>query len=292
MLMSMTGFGRGESRVGGKTYQVEMKSVNHRYCDISVKLPKQISFLEERIREYVSKSTSRGKVDVYVAVNEYGDESRTVLLDEYMAKAYIDALNVLKERCGLQGDISIDLVARLPDVLRAEKACEDEEKIWQDFKPALECAIDCLIAMRRKEGEDLKKSIIEYCDAIFSRLGEIERRAPEVVREYKLKLENRIKELVSEGTADENRLAMEVAIYADRCCIDEEIVRLKSHLKQLKAAFESDQPVGRKLDFLVQEINREANTIASKSTDVGITMNIVEIKGEIEKIREQIQNIE
>lgn len=290
--MSMTGFGRGESRAGGRIYQVEMRSVNHRYCDISIKLPKQISFLEERIREYVGRSASRGKVDVFVAINEYGDESRSVLLDEYMANAYINALNILKERCGLQGDISIDLVARLPDVLRAEKTCEDEDKVWQDFKPALECATDCLIAMRKKEGEDLKNSITEHCNSIALKLDEIEARAPEVVREYKLKLENRIKEIVSEGTIDENRLAMEVAIYADRCCIDEEIVRLRSHLKQLISALEANQPVGRKLDFLVQEINREANTIASKSTGVGITMNIVEIKGEIEKIREQIQNIE
>lgn len=292
MIKSMTGFGRGSAQQEGKEFTVEIKTVNHRYVDIFVKYPRQLSFLEDKVREVVGKSLSRGKIDVYISFEDKGEDSKTVLLDEALAKAYISAIGLLKEKFELSDDASVSLISRFPDVLRVEKVEADEEKLWALLKTALESALESLIAMRIKEGDELKNSLLEKADFIESVLKLISQRSPEVVREYKAKLESRIKEIMEQQVVDENRLAMEVAIFADRCSIDEEIVRLGSHISQLRDTLNAKQPVGRKLDFLVQEMNREINTIGSKANDLVITKNVIDLKSEIEKIREQIQNIE
>ncbi|MCR4435436.1 MAG: YicC family protein [Clostridiales bacterium] len=292
MIRSMTGFGRGESKGEGKEFLIEIKTVNHRYSDIFIKVPRQISFLEDKIREYVSKRLSRGKIDVYVSYEEYGEDSKSVLLDRPLAKAYIHAMEALRDEYGLKDDISVSLVSRFPDVLKVEKVEVDEGKTWRLLEIALDSALKSLILMRENEGEGLKVSLLERASYIERILKEITLRAPDVVKEYKQKLENRIKELLDQQNIDENRLAMEVAFFADRCSIDEELVRLGSHISQLKETLDLEQPVGRKLDFLIQEMNREINTIGSKANDLSITRNVVEIKSELEKMREQIQNIE
>jgi len=292
MIRSMTGFGRGSAQGDGKEILVEIKTVNHRYSDIYIKMPRQISFLEEKVRYLVNKSLSRGKIDVYINYEDTGEDSKYVVFDESLARAYINAVQTLKAKFGLIDDISVSLISKLPDVLRVEKAEEDEEKIWDLLKTALEEALRNLIAMRESEGEGLKNSLLEKTFYIEKIVEEIALRSPDVVREYKQKLENRIKELTEQQTIDEGRLAMEVAIFADRCSIDEEIVRLKSHINQFREALNMQQPVGRKLDFLMQEMNREINTIGSKANDLAISRSVVEVKSELEKMREQVQNIE
>lgn len=292
MIKSMTGFGRGKSQAEGMECLVEIKTVNHRYSDIYIKIPRQISFLEDKVREVVSKSVSRGKADVFISFDDFGEDSRSIQIDEGLAKTYIDTLRLLKDKYQLQDDISVSLIAKFPDVLKVEKVEQDEEKIWSLLNEALESAIESLISMRSIEGEGLKNSILERTDYIENIVKEIGIRAPEVVKEYKCKLENRIKELMDQQIVDENRMATEVAIFADRCNIDEELVRLDSHIGQLRETLQSGQSVGRKLDFLVQEMNREINTIGSKANDLNITKFVVDIKSELEKIREQIQNIE
>ncbi len=292
MIKSMTGFGRGESRGEGKEFLVEIKTVNHRYSDIFIKMPRQISYLEDKVRAAISKELSRGKIDVFISFEDYGEDSKVVLIDEPLSKAYIGAVELLKDKYALKDDISVSLIAKFPDVLKVEKAEQDENVLWQLLKSALDNAVASLVSMREIEGEGLKKDLLEKTVNIERILKEIAARAPEVVKEYRQKLEGRIKELLEQQTIDENRLAMEVAIFADRCSIDEEVLRMSSHINQLREALELDMPVGRKLDFLVQEMNREINTIGSKANDLFITKNVVEVKSEVEKIREQIQNIE
>lgn len=292
MITSMTGYGRGKCSCEGKDFVVEIKTVNHRYSDVYIKMPRQISFLEDKVREEVSKAVSRGKADVYISFDDYGEDAKNVLIDEGLVKTYINAVELLKTKYNLKDDISVSLIAKFPDVLKVEKAQQDENKIWELLKEALNGAIDSLISMRRIEGEGLKRSLLERGAYIETVLKEISMRAPEVVKEYKSKLESRIKELLDQQVVDENRLSMEVAIFADRCSIDEEIVRLGSHLAQFRQILDMDGPVGRKLDFLLQEMNREINTIGSKANDLTITRFVVDVKSELEKIREQIQNIE
>jgi len=292
MIRSMTGYGRGEYENGGRKYVVEIKTVNHRYADIFVKVPRQISFIEDRVRQTVSKSLSRGKIDVYVNYESNEENSKLVLIDEVLAESYINAVRFLKDNFGLQDDISTSLISRFPDVLKVEKAEEDVDEIWEGLKIALDEAINCVIKMRENEGEGLKRDFLKKAAYVESLVEEISKRAPEVVKDYKQRLETRIKELLEQQTIDESRLAMEVAIFADRCSIDEELVRIKSHINQLREILDMDQPIGRKLDFLIQEMNREINTIGSKANDLIITKNVIEIKSEIEKIREQIQNVE
>lgn len=292
MIRSMTGFGRGDCQEDGKEFQVEIKTVNHRYSDVFIKMPRQVGFLEEKVRDMVGKAISRGKIDVYVTYNNSGDDSKSVMFDEALAKTYISAVEALRDKFGLRDDISVSLISKYPDVLKVEQAEEDEDKLWLMLNAAVENALSSLINMREIEGEGLKTDLLARALYIEKILREISLRAPEVVREYKLKLETRIKDLLEQQNMDENRLAMEIAIFADRCSIDEEIVRLGSHLGQMKETLNIQQPIGRKLDFLIQEMNREINTIGSKANDLAITRNVVEIKSEIEKMREQVQNIE
>lgn len=293
MVRSMTGFGRGTYSENGKEFSVEIKSVNHRYIDFYIKLPRQVGFLEEKVREVASKSLFRGKIDIFISFEDHSDDSRSVTLDEALASAYIQAAQKLKDKYNLMDDISVSLISKFPDVLRIEKNEDDEQQLWNALNEALLLATSSLVQMREKEGTELRASLLQKADYMEEIITQIASRSPEVVTEYKLKLENRIKELLNQQTIDENRIAMEVAIFADRCGIDEELVRLGSHLIQLRDILSTEkQPVGRKLDFLVQEINREINTIGSKSNDIIITKNVLELKSESEKIREQIQNIE
>lgn len=292
MIRSMTGFGRGECRDNGKEFLAEIKTVNHRYSDIFIKFPRQLSFLEDKVRDMVGKSISRGKVDVFIGYEDSSEDSKNVLVDEVLARTYIKAVEQLRDNYGLKDDITVSLISRFPDVLKVEKNEDDEEKLWQLLKTALEIALNSLVVMRENEGKGLKANLMERLAYIDNILKDITLRAPEVVKEYKQKLEGRIKELLDQQTVDESRLSTEVAIFADRCSIDEEIVRLGSHINQFREALDMQQPVGRKLDFLVQEMNREINTIGSKANDLAIVKNVVEIKSEIEKLREQIQNIE
>jgi len=292
MAKSMTGFGRGESQKDGKEFIVEIKSVNHRYSDFFIKLPRQFTFFEDRVREVAGKYISRGKIDIYISYEDSGTESKEVLVDEPLLKAYIDAINLIKDKYGIKDDVGVSLFAKLPDVLRVENKNEDEEELWSILSEALEIALKSLVFMREKEGILLKESLLQKADFIESIIDEISKRSKDVVNEYKVKLENRIKELLEQNVVDETRLAMEVAIFADRCSIDEELVRLASHINQLRYILNEEELVGRKLDFLIQEMNREINTIGSKANDLSITKNVVEIKSEIEKMREQVQNLE
>ncbi len=292
MIKSMTGFGRGEAREDGREFMVEIKTVNHRYTDVFIKMPRQIGFLEEKVRDLVGKAVSRGKIDVFITFSNTAEDSKNVVFDEGLAKAYIDSVKLMKDKFALRDDVTLTLVSRFPDVFRIEQAEQDEEKLWKLLKGAVENALESLISMRLHEGEGLSTDLYEKARFIESLLKDISVRAPEVVKEYKAKLENRIRDLLEQPTIDEARLATEIAIFADRCSIDEEIVRLGSHIGQLRDTLKIQQPVGRKLDFLIQEMNREINTIGSKANDLTITRNVVDIKSEIEKLREQIQNIE
>ncbi|KPU28281.1 hypothetical protein TR13x_02800 [Caloranaerobacter sp. TR13] len=293
MIKSMTGFGRGESRDNIRHFIVEIKSVNHRYNDIIIKMPKHLNYIEDRIRKHIKSKISRGRVEVYINL-EYIDESGIkVQVDLPLAKSYKEAVEILNENLYIKDKITIDLIAKFPDVIRVEKKEDDEDEVWNCLKNGLEEALNKLIEMRIREGQELAKDIRLRAKNIVDIVKTIETRSPEVVLEYKNKLRNRIEELLGESyELDESRLANEVAFFADKGNIDEEIVRLYSHVNQLISTLDVDVPVGRKLDFLIQEMNREANTIGSKASDIVITNKVVELKSEIEKIREQIQNIE
>ncbi|KPU43985.1 hypothetical protein OXPF_21500 [Oxobacter pfennigii] len=292
MLKSMTGFGRGEHEELGRSFTVEIKTVNHRYTDVSIKMPRQLSYLEDKIRKYVLGSISRGKIDVFITQDKYSEEDINIVLDDVLASSYIKALHTLRDKFELTDDISVSMVARFPDIINVTKAEEDKEQIWNTLFAAIESSMGNLMEMRTAEGEKLSQDISTRGKYIKSVVSKIEERSPVVVQEYKIKLEDRIKEVAKDVTADENRVAFEVALFADRCSIAEEVVRLYSHIDQLEDIIKQKEPVGRKLDFLVQEMNREINTIGSKANDVTIARYVVDVKSEIEKIREQIQNIE
>lgn len=288
----MTGFGRGRCERDGREFTVEIKSVNSRYCDVSVHLPVQISYLEDRIRKYILGSISRGKIDVYIAQDKYSRDDVNVSVDYALTEAYLKALAKLQDRFRLEDDITVSLVSKMPDVLTVERVGDDEDAVWQSVADAIDESLRELIEMRTTEGQKLAEDIEKRAGFIRSVVKRIEDRSPEVVSEYRNRLEDRIKTILGDIPVDQTRLAQEVAIFADKSSIDEEVVRLYSHLDQLSAILSEDEPVGRKLDFLVQEMNREINTIGSKASDLDITNNVVEVKSEIEKIREQVQNIE
>jgi len=292
MITSMTGFGRGIYSNAGKEYLVEIKAVNHRYLDTTVKTSRAYSYLEPKIRELITKQLGRGKIDVNIWIEDYGTDGRTVLVDEGLADLYVDALSKLKERYNANDNITLVLLSRFPDILKVRKDEDDEDAVWNDLKEALKGAVDSLVEMRIKEGNQLKNDIVEKSTIIEANINSIENRAPLVVEEYRTKLNNRIKDLLGDNQFDPTRLEQEIAFFADRCSVDEEITRLRSHIKQLMQTLETDQGIGRKLDFLVQEMNREINTIGSKANDLDIIRYVVEVKSEIEKVREQIQNIE
>ncbi len=291
MLRSMTGFGHSEITENDITITVEIKTVNHRYSDIFLRIPKQLSSFEERIRSLINGKIQRGKVDVYINYDNKSADGLDVVLDESLAKAYYIALKKIADNLGVRDDISATTIARFPDILKIEKQ-ENDEYIGELLEKAVSNAIEELIDMRTKEGERLKESLLTNINAIERFTLEIEKKAPVVVKEYKEKLESRLSDLIDMQIVDPARIATEVALFADKCSIDEELVRLKSHAIQMRNMLIGGSPVGKKADFLIQEMNREVNTIGSKANDLEITKNVVELKSEIEKLREQIQNIE
>lgn len=292
MSNSMTGYGKGYIEEEGRSFRVEMKAVNNRYIDLNIKMPRQISSLEDRIRRYVASKIYRGKIDIYITQDKLSKDDVVVNIDEILADSYYNALKKIKDRYSLKDDVSLSILSRFQDIITIDKREDDEEKVWSTLHKALDDAINMLTAMRSKEGSMLSADILKRCDLIYNMVTDVEKRSDVVVDEYREKLKERIKEYLGEVEVDEARLINEVAFFADKSNITEEIVRLKSHLIQLKNTIVLDEPVGKKLDFLIQEMNRETNTIGSKTTDLDITNLVVSMKSEIEKIREQIQNIE
>ncbi|MBR2062636.1 MAG: YicC family protein [Anaerotignum sp.] len=289
---SMTGYGRGEHIAEDRKFTVEMKSVNHRYNDMNIKLPRSLASLEDKIKKTIMGDVFRGKTDVYISFETFSAADVEVKVNEVLAAAYLDKLHLLEEKFSLTGANQLSLVAKFPDVITVEKAQQEEAVIWEALLPALQEAIQKFVAMRSVEGENLKKDILLKGEKIRTLVAEVKERSPIVVVEYQEKLHNRLKELLGGVDVDPQRIATEVAVFADKGCVDEEVTRLESHLVQLKEILEGGGQVGRKLDFLVQEMNRESNTIASKANDMQIVRATIELKSEIEKIREQIQNLE
>jgi uncharacterized protein (TIGR00255 family) len=290
----MTGYGRGECTMYERKFTVEIKAVNHRYNDITVKLPRAIMGFEDEIKKAISKKVFRGKLDVFVNFESFSQEDVNISVNEPLAKSYTETLRKLKSDLQLEGDVTIEMVSKFPDVITVDKNISNENtenEIRECLMKAVEDATDAFVAMREVEGETLKKNIIEKVAFVNDALQKIEERAPFVSKDYRARLEAKLADL-DEIQVDESRLLTEVMLFADKACIDEEITRLHSHISQMYSIVEESVPVGRKLDFLVQEMNRETNTIGSKSNDIQITNHVVDIKSEIEKIREQIQNIE
>ncbi len=292
MVRSMTGFGRGEATVDSRDIVVEIKSVNHRYFEFNCRTTRGYGFLEEKLKSYIKEYVHRGKIDVFVSLSQKEDTESIVKINPSLAKGYINALRTLTDEYGIRDDISVSTVAAYTDIFQIRKAPEDEEEVWLAVKPVLDTALNNFVKMRETEGEKLKADIMSRAETILSIVDEIEKRSPERVTEYEARLKERIKELLGSAEFDEQRVLTEVAIFADKVAVDEETVRLRSHFDQLKLLMESDDEIGRKIDFIIQEMNREANTIGSKSNDSDLAHKVVDIKAEIEKIREQIQNIE
>ncbi len=294
MVRSMTGFGRGENSDEIKSFTVEIKSINHRYNDIIVKTPKHMNYLEEKIKKLAKQYVVRGRVEIYISLEYIKESDVEVSVNIPLAMSYKAALLEICDGLGIEKDIDLNLITKFPDILKTEKKQEDEEQVWDILEPSLISALQNLLDMREIEGSLLSEDIVEKTIKIENVIAEIEKRAPRIVIEHKEKLVSRIEELLeNQCEIDQNKLSNEVAYFADKASIDEELVRFKSHIIQLRSTLvSSEEPVGRKLDFLIQEINREINTIGSKVSDVDVTNNVVEIKTELEKIREQIQNIE
>lgn len=289
---SMTGYGRMSVERDGRQLTVELKSVNHRFLDLSFRMPRSFNFLEDSARKLIGEYLSRGHVDLFATYRNTREDSRRVEVDQALLDAYMTALDNIAETTGLEDDRTLSLATRLPDVLTVAEADEDQDALRDLMREALTGALEQMQAMREKEGEALKSDISSRIDTLEKMTGEIEARYPETVAEYQQKLKARVEELLGGAAMDEQRLMQEVAIMADRSAIAEETVRLHSHFAQVRGFMEASEPVGRKLDFIVQELNREVNTISSKSQDVPITRLVVEAKAEIEKIREQVQNVE
>ena len=293
MAISMTGFGRGEYKDDNYQFLVECKTINHKYADINIRLPRKLSFLEDKARILVKDYIKRGRVDLYIKLDLLGSEDVNLKFDEELATQYVSILKKIKDKFDLVDDISVMNIAKFPDVIKTEEKEDDEDKLWSMLKVALENALLKLKEMRSEEGKKLAEDIQNRCDLLKNYIEDIEKYSYNVVIDYKEKLKNRISDMLEDPSIiDESRLAQEVAIYADKSSITEEIVRFKSHIEQLKNTVVKNESIGRKIDFLIQEMNRETNTIGSKSSDLNITNLVVEVKSELEKIREQIQNIE
>lgn len=292
MIRSMTGYGRGQATVDGMDITVEIKSVNHRYYEYTSRLPRTYGFLDDKLKTYLQGSISRGKVDVFVSIDIIDAPGSEVAVNYALAEGYLRGLRALAERYGLRDDVTVANLARYPDILTVRKAAEDEEKIWGAVRQVADMAMERFIQMREREGARMREDVLGRRRTILNAVTLVEERSPQTVKEHMDKVEARMRELLGTATVDEQRLLTEAALFADKIAVAEETVRLRSHLDQLEHMLASSEPVGRKLDFLVQEINRETNTIGSKSQDVQLARVVVDIKAEIEKIREQIQNIE
>ena len=294
MVKSMTGYGRARQTLNGRDITVELRSVNNRYLDTTVKLPRAYIFTEDAIKRRVQGAVSRGKVDVFVTIDSTGADETVVAVNEPLARSYLEALRKISalNPGDIRGEYSAVDVARFPDVLTVTKAEEDLESVQADICSVVDEAVTAYNAMRAVEGEKLAADISSRLDTIETLTGQVEARSPETVREYREKLAARMQEVLQSTTIEESRILAEAAIYADKVAVDEETVRLRSHVSQLRTMLVSDEPMGRKMDFLIQEVNRESNTVGSKCNDVEIARVVVELKAEVEKIREQVQNIE
>ncbi|MDD6146934.1 MAG: YicC family protein [Oscillospiraceae bacterium] len=292
MIRSMTGFGRAQENIDGMSITVEIKSVNHRYFDFSSRVPRNYGFLDEKLKSYVQSCVSRGKIECYVQIEELESDDCIVSVNHSLAGGYIAALRELSERYALTDDVTVSTIAKYHDIFSVHKSEADEQRIWLAVKSVADEAVASFVAMREKEGEKLRDDILSRCDLILENVSFIEERSPETVKEYNEKLLERMKSVLGDVSVDEQRLLTEAAIYADKIAVAEETVRLRSHVAQMHEFMESKTAIGRKMDFLVQEFNREANTIGSKAQDVAIAKKVIDIKAEIEKIREQVQNIE
>ena len=293
MLKSMTGFGRCEVSEGDRKFTVEMKGVNHRYLDANIRMPKKLNFFDSAIRTVLKQYVTRGKVDIFITYEDLTENQVSLKYNESLAKEYLDAFKKMEETFGLENDIRVSTVSRCPEVLTMEEQSADEDELWKGLKKALEGALKQFVETRGIEGENLKNDIIAKLDGMSEKVACIEVRSPEIVAEYRAKLEEKVKELLADTQMDEGRIAAEVVIFADKICTDEEVVRLKSHIAHMKETFATEENgIGRKLDFIAQEMNREANTILSKANDIEVSNYAIDLKTEIEKVREQIQNIE
>lgn len=294
MIKSMTGFGRCEAEVNGREITVEVKSVNHRYFEFSCRTPRGYGFLDDKLKSYVNSRVSRGKIDMFVTVGANNETPSEVTVNHQLVSGYLSAMKEISETYGVENDVTVVSLSRFPDVFTVHKAAEDEEQITNDVLAVAKTALDSFISMREAEGEKMKADILSRANTIMSIVGEIEERSPQTVAEYEERLLERIKLTLEdyEVEIDEQRVLTEVAVFSDKVAVAEETVRLRSHFAQLEEFLEYDEPVGRKIDFIIQEMNREANTIGSKVQDAVLAHKVVDIKSEIEKIREQVQNIE
>lgn len=292
MIRSMTGYGRDQQLLHGRSITVEIRSVNHRYFEFSCRAPRGCAFLEDRLKRALQSAISRGKVEVALTLQTVESRNTSVAVDHALAGQYITALRALGEEYSLPDDLTLSTICRLPDIFTLCRGEEDEEELAADVLLVLQNALRQFVAMRETEGERLKADVLSRLVTMEEHLTFVEERSPQTVAEYRARLTAKLTELLNGAVPDENRILTEAAIVADRLAVDEETVRLRSHFAQLRKILESTEPVGRKLDFLVQEMNRETNTIGSKCSDTAIAGHVVEMKSEIEKIREQIQNIE
>ena len=293
MIRSMTGFGHGEvSNDKNQKVTVEMKSVNHRYCDISLKLPKKLAMFEANIRNIMKEYASRGKIDIYVSYEDLSETAVSLHYNQAMAAEYMQVFKKMQEDFGIETKITAEALAKYPEVVTLEEVQQDEEVWWELLEAALRQAAEKFVETRTIEGANLKKDLLGKLDQMAADVAFIERRSPQIIAEYREKLEEKVKEFLEDSAIEENRIAAEVTLYADKIAVDEEIVRLQSHISSMTDVLESDESIGRKLDFMAQEMNREANTILSKSSDVDLADHAIELKTNVEKVREQIQNIE
>ena len=294
MIKSMTGFGRCEAEINGREITVEVKSVNHRYFEFSCRTPRGYGFLDDKLKSYVNSRVSRGKIDMFVTIGANDEAPSEVTVNHQLVSGYLNAMKEISDTYGVENDVTVVSLSRFPDVFTVHKPAEDEEQITNDVLSVAKTALDSFIAMREAEGEKMKTDILSRANTILSIVGEIEERSPQTVAEYEERLLERIKQTLEdyEVEIDEQRVLTEVAVFSDKVAVAEETVRLRSHFAQLEKFLEYDEPVGRKIDFIIQEMNREANTIGSKVQDAVLAHKVVDIKSEIEKIREQVQNIE
>ncbi len=292
MIKSMTGFGRCEVSDTSRKFTVEMKAVNHRYLDVNLKMPKKFSFFESSIRSTLKEYIQRGKVDIFITYEDYTENNFSVKYNQDVASEYMKYLDQMAEEFSLEKDIRVSTLSRYPEVLAMEEQDINEEEIWKSLEKAVRGAAQAFVETRIKEGENLRNDLINKLDGMLEQVAYISERAPEILSAYRTKLEDKVKELLGDAQIDENRILTEVTLFADKICVDEEIVRLRSHIEHTKATLIEGGSVGRKLDFIAQEMNREANTILSKSNDLDTSNKAIDLKTEIEKVREQIQNIE
>ena len=291
-MKSMTGYGRAKYEINGRIYTIEIKSVNHKYNDITIKMPRLLSYLEEKIKKEVMKNISRGKIDIFISFEDYSDEGKTIVVNKELAKKYVKEFKEIAEENNLSSNIAVTEITKLPDVLTLKTENDNEEVIEKEVLEGLNQALSNFVQMRKEEGNKIKEDLNNRILKIEEKVEKISEYSTGLVEEYIVKLENRINEILKTDVVDKSRLAQEVVIYADKCSIEEEMTRLKSHIHQFKQMLNEEKQIGKKIDFLLQEMNREINTTGSKSGSLAITNLVIDVKTELEDIREQVQNIE